>query len=173
MNKLTIVLLILILTGCTEPGEISQPSYFDIKGYFNSEALRLEKIDPMVEKIVQRNGLSESKSLQIGSWSDELALFTESDINKPAWKSSYSISQDKSAISYHALDSSMRTRRIRIQKDQQGKVLEISIVNRSKNFLYTSEEDLYWIPDSAYSIHKNQKVLLLGSNSYKISGRFR
>jgi hypothetical protein len=50
------------------------------------KARRLTRQNPTVNKTVAHNGAAESKKLQIANWAKELNLFTESDINKPAWK---------------------------------------------------------------------------------------
>ncbi len=145
----------------------------DLKGFFEQEAIRLSKTSATVEKTVSRNGISESKKDISPDWNIELSLFTESDINKPAWKDSYRISKDSTGTSYIALDNKLRTRSIRIRKNRQGDLSELVIFNRIANNLYSSTEELKYIPDSLYRIIKTQDVILLGNNNYEISGIFR
>src|SRR5690349_9757697 len=80
------------LNGCKP--EVKQGNgslkYFDLKKYFTAEALRLTKQHPVVLKTANYNGQQQTRHTPIKDWSRELALFTESDINKASWKDSYS-----------------------------------------------------------------------------------
>lgn len=146
--------------------------YFDIKGYFESSIAQLKKRHNRVSKTVVHNGTSESKVVEISNWDTELALFTEADINKPAWKRSYAKQDSAGTTIYTAKEPGLKTRRIVISKTKQGIIKQIAIYNEVNNVLYNTRETLNYFPDSAYSIDKYQKVRLLGANSYKITGRF-
>jgi len=170
MRASPIFLLFFILVSCKPAGEKAfKAPYADIKGFFEAEVLRLTRNKSAVDKTIEQNGLSETKSGLSIDWENELSLFTGSDINKAAWQDSYKIKEDSSSVSYHAIDPNLRTREIRIIKDINGKPSYIKIKNISRNYLYESSETLIYIPDSAYSIDKNQKVILLGKNSYRIN----
>jgi hypothetical protein len=145
--------------------------YFDLKGFFSSDSSRLSKLNPLVSKTVEHNGVSESKKVHITNWGTELSLFSESDINKPAWKDSYSVTADSNIIIYQAIDTTLRTREIMIKKSG-GKVKYVMIYNITKNILFKSVEKLSYFPDSLYLIEKAQTVKLLGINRYVISGYF-
>ena len=47
------------------------------------------------------------------------------------------------------------------------------IVNHTKNMLYENTEKLSYFPDSLYLIQKKQRVRLLGTDTYRISGLFK
>lgn len=142
----------------------------DLKGFFTSEAKRLKQGQVKVDKTVSRNGISESREGIIPDWEREVQLFTESDINKPAWNKSYKVTASDSAILYSVLDSGLRTRSVSIRKDNQGRIREISISNSTRNELYQTSEELTYIPDSMYRIVKKQDVIILGRNEYEIKG---
>ncbi|WP_457126220.1 hypothetical protein [Mucilaginibacter sp. HD30] len=146
--------------------------YFDIKGYFEKNIAQLKKQHHTVTKTVVHNGTTESKRVEITNWNIELALFTESDINKPAWSGSYAKRDSEGAIIYTAKDTELRTRRVVICKTADGSIKQISIYNQVNNALYNTHETLNYYPDSAYVIEKYQKVKLLGANTYKIAGKF-
>ena len=162
---------ILILSSCSQ-SESSQDTmaYADLKGFFETEIARLEKMNPEVYKTVARNKASETRSVGDINWKTELSLFSESDINKPAWKNSYKVLNQSGKTIYLASDSSLRTREISIDKDGDGKISKIKILNYTQNMLYTSTEQLTYIPDSLYQISKQQHVLLIGNNRYYIKG---
>ena len=163
----------LMLVSCAKPEEKAVTKYLDIKGFFESEVQRLTKSNLLVDKTVTRNEISETRTGKSINWKNELGLFTESDINKPAWRDSYKITEDSREVIYTALDSNMRTRTIHAKKDTHGGLRHISIINQTKNNLYQSSEHLTYIPDSIYKIDKSQHVMLLGSNRYQITGVFQ
>lgn len=145
--------------------------YFDLDGYFKNEAARLTKADLLVNKSVMHNGATETKKLHIDNWNTELSLFKASDINRPAWKHSYSVVADSDLVIYKALEPELTTREILI-KMSSGKVKYMMIINNAHNMLYTTREKLSYFPDSLYLIQKAQTVRFMGVNKYDIKGLF-
>jgi hypothetical protein len=169
-RKLSILFLIFI-SSCSNPEEMkTKTAFFDIKGFFESEVKRLTNRKSTVNKSVRQNEQSEIKKNLSVDWANELALFIASDINKPAWKDSYKISGDSVHLSYVAIDTNLRTRSVEIKIDQQGRTVFFKIKNITRSKLYESSEELTYIPDSIYTINKNQIVRFLGKNTYQISG---
>lgn len=171
---LWIVTIALALPSC-KPENLKEGAvkeYFDVKGYFEKNIAQLKKQQHTINKTVVHNGTSESKTVEITNWDTELALFTESDINKPAWKGSYAKRDSAGIVIYTTKDADLRTRRIAICKAADGDIKQITIYNQVTNALYTTRETLNYYPDSAYTIEKYQKVKLLGANTYKITGKF-
>jgi hypothetical protein len=146
-------------------------AFFDIKGYFRADSSRLSKLNPLVNKTVVHNQIPETKKVRIPNCGTELNLFTESDINKPAWKNSYTIQNENDLLIYRAKDPLLKTQEIVIKKEGD-KVKWILIFNHTKNILYETAEKLSYFPDSLYLIQKSQKVRLLGKETYRISGSF-
>jgi hypothetical protein len=169
---LFIISMALFLPACKpdikETGATSK--YFDLKAYFKADSARLSKIPQPILKTVTHNGVTESKKVKIDNWARELSLFSESDINKPAWRDSYQVQQSDHTIIYMATDPNLKVREIIINKKEDGRVHYIAIYNYTKNLLYTSQEKLTYIPDSIYKIEKTQHVKLLGTNKYVIIG---
>jgi hypothetical protein len=169
-------LLLLLCSGyaCNKP-EIketgAQLKYFDLKEYFHKEALRLTGQNPLVNKTVAHNGAAENKKTHIGSWAKELNLFTESDINKPAWKLSYDVQANDDSVVYKAKYPELKTREIIIRK-KAGQVTAIAIVNKTHNILYNTTEKLIYAPGLYYLIEKMQHVKIMGANNYRIKGEF-
>ncbi|WP_026898657.1 hypothetical protein [Daejeonella oryzae] len=148
-------------------------SYFEVKEFFEKEVKRLQKSNPVVTKIVSRNNVSQTKDIRDINWENELSLFIESDINKPAWNDSYKIRVDGLNTLYTATDTSLRTRELRIRKDKDGFIKQVEIQNKTINRLYQSTEKLIYFPDSLYQIHKTQNVLIIGNNRYFIQGNLK
>ncbi|MBC8053265.1 MAG: hypothetical protein H7Y13_09380 [Sphingobacteriaceae bacterium] len=168
------ILLLIFLTACSGKENLDNRNhYFDIKGYFTKEAERLQQDGPVIEKTVSQNNGAEVKDVKLTNWSAELELFAESDINKPAWKDSYDIVRNGPETRYVAKDTSLRTKSIAIVRSPKGDIRKIVILNKTKNALYSSEDELVYIPDSIYQIKKHQSVSIIGRNSYAVSARFK
>lgn len=144
--------------------------YFDINGYFTKDIARLNKLNKPVLKTVTHNTVSESKTVHINNWELELSLFKDDDINRPAWKNSYTVIDEDSMLIYRAKYPDLKMREMLIKKDK-GKIKWILIYNKTpKNILYQTTEKLSYFPDSLYVIDKIQRVRLMGSNFYEIKG---
>lgn len=178
LKKYTIFTSVLLLLGgsyaCNKP-EIKETGaelkYFDLKGYFDKQDTLLTRQKPQVDKTVTHNGEAESKKVHISSWKKELNLFTESDINKPAWKLSYDVKANDDSIVYKAKFPELKTREIIIRK-KAGQITAIAIVNNTHNILYNTTEKLVYAPNAYYLIEKMQKVKVMGANNYRIKGTF-
>lgn len=169
---LTCLLALTIYNGCKRQETTigSKEIYFDLKGYFTKEAHRMDSLKPEIRKIVEKNNESETLQLRVSGWKNELTLFSESDINKPAWADSYRIDSAGRILEYQARSSDLRTRNIRIERGENNTITGIYIKNTARNLLYESEEDLFYIPDSVYRVEKTQTVRFIGTNHYRITG---
>jgi hypothetical protein len=163
--------LFLCVSGCKpdikETGAALK--YFDIKGFFSSETARLNRSNIFVVKTVIHNNVTQSKKVYIDNWERELDLFIGSDINRPAWKDSYTITVAGDIIIYRAKDPKLKMHQMDIKKNKD-KVKWILIFNRVKNPLYQTYEKLSYFPDSLYTIEKDQRVRLMGRNTYLVNG---
>ncbi|MDB5007254.1 MAG: hypothetical protein JWP45_1647 [Mucilaginibacter sp.] len=159
----------ILFSGMACRPDIKQIKYFDIKRYFNGDISRLKKLNKSVFKTVTINGVTESKKIKIDNWEQELNLFTGSDINSPAWKNSYTITDNDEFLIYKAKDPGLKMREMIIRRDKE-QVKWILIFNSTKNMLYQTTEKLSYFPDSLYLIEKTQRVRLIGTNTYKIQG---
>ncbi|WP_428330248.1 hypothetical protein [Mucilaginibacter sp.] len=171
---ITLLVGIFLLTGfssCKPDLKETGPDakYFDLKGYFKADTARLNKLNPFVLKSIAHNGVIESKKVKIADWGKELDLFIGSDINKPAWKNSYDVTDNDEFLIYKRKDPSLKMYKMVIRRDKQ-KVRWILIENYTKNSLYETTEKLSYFPDSLYLIEKTQKVRFLGINRYRIQG---
>ena len=171
--KLIFTLLICIsgLAACRPDVQQSvDKRYFDLKKFIDADTARLNKANLTVNKTVLHNNSNEqTKQITIKNWGEELGLFSASDINKPAWRDSYKITNAGDSAVYTATDPHLVTRSMVVQT-VNGHVKKISIANYTKNLLYQTTEQLVYYPDSLYIIDKLQKVKLIGSNRYLVKG---
>lgn len=167
-----LLLLCIFFSSCSEPEvKSSQKQYVDLKGIIESEILKLNRSQVRVNKTVMHNGQTESLSNIEVKWEDELALFIESDINKSAWQRSYKVIENSEGAEFQSLDPNLRTKSIVVRYNQNKKPVYIQIKNQTDNSLYKTTEFLSFIPDSIYTIIKDQKVILLGKNRFEITGK--
>lgn len=146
-------------------------SFFDVEGYFRSEAARLKAAGAGLEKTAEAAGETETLTVQEPDWEEELALFIGSDINKPSWRDSYTADSGGTYLLYEATDPGLRIRSIRIDRDGRPAVTGILIRRGVRNYLYSSSETLRYYPDSLYEISRHQEVKLLGTSDFRVSGR--
>ena len=171
-NLLKAFLIIILFSSCfSKTKETKQPKfYFDLKGYFSDLATTYNQENPEIIKIVSKNDVKESKPIKIPNWNEELALFIDADINKPAWKDSYTKDSSATKITYTSNDVDLKTQKIEISLND-GKPSKFHIETSVSNLLYQTKENLDFYPDSLYSIQKKQNVILLGKNNYLIIGK--
>jgi len=170
---IVVMLLFAFLSSC-KPDNVqdgSKPMYFDVAGYFKADTAKLHKLNHSTLKTVEHNGFKETKQVRIDDWGLELSLFIQSDINKPAWRNSYSVqSGNDGSVVYTAKTPELKTREIVITRNKDRSIKWIMIYNASKNALYQTSEVLTYRPDSLYTIKKRQHVRFLGTNTYFIKG---
>lgn len=149
-------------------------NYFEISGFFTSEAAKLKTLNISPIKWVKDNeGIRKSNEKKI-DWDKELVFFIENDINKPAWKNSYSITSlvvdSIETLIYTAIEPKLSIREICIRKQLINNLItEIQIRKRTSNNLYTSFQTLNYAPTKGYWIVGNQDLRLLGKSYYVVN----
>lgn len=174
MNKILLILVI-FLFACQTPDKSvkKELAYPNLAGFFKAEIKRLSKEKPTISKEVHLNKNQETKLSNQINWEEELNIFLVSDINKPAFKGLYKKHVEDGELVFSASDPKLKTRELKILKDNTGKIKRITITNHSENLLYTSDDYLEYCPDSVYQIVKRQEVKIIGTNNYWILGRFK
>lgn len=175
IKKLSILAFALALFSCNQRKEAeanTSLSYFDIKGYFGKEISRLQKLNPVVDKTVSINGVSENKTAKITDWTKELAIFVNADINKTSWKGSFKASKQDGADVYISDSKKIPIKKVSVMQTGQ-KVEKVEIIIDNKNILYQSQDTLTYYPDSLYAIKKHQKIRLLNEKKYLVIGKFK
>lgn len=176
MRNLILVGLFLIVTSCSEKQQSSiNPTYFDLKSFFGSEAEKLKLVDTHIRKKIVTGNDFEQKEFANINWEKELRPFSESDINKPAWKFSYSVDtfylQSQVHVVYKTTEAKLPIKKLEvIFKNKE--VAMVNISTEKKNAYYHSIQNLFYEVDKGYSIHGGQKVILADSSNYSIEATF-
>lgn len=180
-NKFILLLSYAVLiVACTKNSTQNDSrivTYFDLKTYFENEIQELNQNQKSVKKTVVYNNKKELHRFSNMNWEKELAIFKESDINKAAWKNSYTkdtiLKNNLRTIEYKAKESSLAIRYVSITEDLTNqKLTNITIRSINRNNLYNSFQVLNYKPGISYSIIGNQKVRLLKETTYSVLGQF-
>lgn len=151
-------------------------NFFDLKGFFEAEAASLNAEKMNVQKTIRHNGKEETQVTQIADWKEELRMFSDSDINRPAWREKYSLDSTDlgdglTLLHYKAIDKTLTTQVLDVKK-RKDKVHSILIVNKISNDIYESQQYLTYIPNQSYTIEKIQDVVLFDKDEYNIQVKY-
>lgn len=173
-------LFIFILPGCLDLNDnSSKPEtnpFFDLKAYFKEEVTRLENLQN-VKKITNVNGNEEVLNMETIDLKSELKIFSDSDINRPAWTDKYAIDSLKTAngqlkkLSYTANDEKLKTKKIEIDFEHTL-VSKIMITKDASSAISSMNQLLTYHPKEGYLIERRQDVVLAGQNEFKVEVQF-
>lgn len=164
MQRLLLLLALpWLFTACAPEGvtgEIDTSPYFDLAGYIASETDRLAALKPTADKTITLNGITESQQLNTINFENDLRLFREADINKPAWLDKYviqeqALSAGHSITTYVAQDSSLTVRKLTVEEDQ-GVPIKIDIVRHTGTVLSDGRHWLTYEPATGYQVVTSQ-----------------
>jgi hypothetical protein len=165
---------LLFFMGCgpSAPKGAKPEPYFDLKGYIEKEVIRLNQLNPTVDKTVTVNKQNERKQIKVANWTDELTVFLDADINKSAWQGLFKVSKNDKLETYRSNDDKVYVKSLEVERKNK-QVTGIIILLNTKNYLYQSADTLRYYPDSLYEIRKQQHIKLLNPKQYRVSGRFK
>lgn len=178
------VIGVLMLSACreeeTDPNE--KKTYYDLKGFVDNQIVYLNEKKPKVTKTVQLDGKKELRAEIETDWKKELELFAQADINKPAYRNSYSIIRiDSSVYEYRIKEGEklpVQYLMIKVDSATQQPV-SVKALLRSENKIYSSEKSIELTSSrrnsllevSAYSVKGYQKLLFMNRKSFDITAK--
>lgn len=162
------LLSLLFLNSCTDAGQQTQPNvYYDVSGFINQQIIDLSSQKPLVNKEVLINQERNRQATRDLNWKRELELFAQADINKPALRSSYTITRPDSMTYQYTLKKSeerLTVRSLMVQLDSVTRQpRRIEAVLQTNNPLYSSERHL--VLESGQASNRQWRV-----QHYKLSG---
>ncbi|TDG36585.1 hypothetical protein EZJ43_08710 [Pedobacter changchengzhani] len=172
-KKYILFVLVLCCFSCKPKADNTNTTllYFDLKGFFDKETQRLTKLNPTIEKLVSVDGSVEHETLKIADWENELKIFTAADINKAAWRGSFSVKKMGNVTQYVTDNKKISVKQISVE-ETNNQLKKIVIIIQDKNILYVSNDTLTYIPNVSYQIKKQQKIKLYDAKSYEVLGKF-
>ena len=155
----------------------SHKRYYDIRAYFDNQINKLKVRRQNVRKKITKNGRSHVLELNTLNWVEELDAFKKSDINKPAWRDAYETDtiflQGSQVISHKALNKDNPVQNLVVTlHSETGDCLRVSIDKRTDNFLYNSEQKLFYSAGEGYEIRGKLSVKFLFNSEYEVEAEF-
>lgn len=175
MLRVFCVSLLLLFAACSADRTSAETAddltpFFKLESYFDKEIARLDSLQPVLQKTVTLDDKAEEQRFVETDFEDELRIFRRSDINRPAWSDKYQIDSLRAngqlqSVRYTALDSSLNTRFLRVDY-QQDTIVEIRVKNRTHSAIADTEQHLRYQPGKSYQIESKQKTV--GSEIRKV-----
>jgi hypothetical protein len=172
------VLASALLLGCIPEKTAEQVElapFFDLKGYIDTEVERLATEVPRADKQITFNGQTESHDTMALDYADELAIFRNSDINRPAWLEKYTVDSIRASgqltVDYLALDTSLAVRKLRVVEAAES-VVRIEIDRQTGTVLSDGRQHLRYEPAVGYLIDSYQDRRFGESLDTRIEVRF-
>lgn len=174
LHKAVMALAIAALfLSCTphQQGGVINETYFDIPTYFKGEITRLTRDNPLVNKTVVKDSLSETKEIKIADWGNELSSFVSIDLNKPVYAGVLQKDSTANRVKITVSDPKVDISFVEITYGDNGEPTLFHIERKVENFLYDTRETLHYETDKGYRLEKHQSVRILGDKYYRIEGR--
>ncbi|HFA51405.1 MAG TPA: hypothetical protein ENJ95_20525 [Bacteroidetes bacterium] len=182
LKQTTFFFLFIVLLGCAkEPsskasGQTVLKKYFDLKGFLENEVKRLSTKTAFT-KTAFINDEREEKKVENIDLENELKIFSDSDINRPAWSDKYEIDstfQDGklAALHYRTDDKKLKTKDLKIDF-KEGEVSKIQIKNVSNTAIANTQQSLIYEPAKGYSIESKQDVAMIDEKVFRIEVSFK
>ena len=169
---LTSIFLISCNTNPTVTVEI-QP-YFNLKGFFENESIRLQNENKILTKTIFKDNKEETMVVNTIDWKTELQSFIDIDINKPALLSAYKtdsvVRGARTEIHYAAKDSTPQIRDIVLKLTNH--IPDTIIVTRiMSNSYVSSTEELHYFGNGNYEIVVDNTPVAGKKIAFRLIGR--
>lgn len=181
----TIFVLIsyLLLAACSpvpqpDASKMTAKPFFDLKGYFEQQVTALSKKKPAAVKRLRIGAKTEEITPDSIDFKQELKVFSDSDINRPAWFDKYAVDSTRNTagelvrIGYKALASDLKVQQLEIDF-AGGAASRIHIVNQLKTAVANSKQDLTYEPSVGYKVTDEQKITLADPKIYAVEVQWR
>ena len=155
--------LLLLLTACYAEEvreDMSRDPFFNLQAYIDRQVDSLQAADITVTKTITLNGTTETQELADLKFANDLRIFREADINKPAWLDKYRSEREERdgqlVQTYTALDSSLQTRELTVVSED-GDPVRIEILRKTGTVLSDGLHRMVYQPASGYSMRTRQR----------------
>ncbi|MCE7043697.1 hypothetical protein [Dyadobacter sp. CY312] len=175
------VFLILSCDSKVEDDQNNEKIFYDLAGFVNQQVSELNKLKPAVTKMTIMGVESNQIETSDINWQKELELFSQADINKPAFRQSYSVSRpDSSTFLYVSKEGDrLPIRRLQIVVDSTNAPLVVEAFIKSDNKLYTSEKSISMrcsnvgnmLMIKSYRVEGFQKLVMMDKKPFLIEAQ--
>jgi hypothetical protein len=185
---------LLALGGCDRGAQAPDPAapgsprlagpYFDVRGLLDAQIRQLTASQPAITKhVALRNDTPETVQVPRVKWADELQIFYQADINKPALRGAYRLDSTMEAggatrRTYTAQPGHPNASVTRLSVlSTGGQPQEIEATLRQDNVLFSSQKQLRLTLQQgqlrAYSVRGSQKLVFFDTLRYQTRAQVR
>ena len=165
------IIVALFFWSCSSVEKIEEKTFFSMNDFYLAEVARLDSTNFPLTKIACLNGKCDTLVNPEITWKEELSLIGEADINKSAWKDSYRKESAGGEINYTCIDDKLPIRNINLVLIKDN-VNSLAFNKLNKNRIYSSEQELEYIPNKRLIIKGKMSVLDATSTEYRITYLF-
>ncbi len=185
LNRLVLILVFIGSVGCApvqdEPGSktTGKDYFFDIRSYIEQETARLASENKKLEKTIWIGEQKETKVLDSVDWKEELRLFSDSDINRPAWTEKYegdTLLADPGrvrTIHYKAVDPGLRVQQLTVTFDSNGIIDQLEVKKTLNSLIERIDQYLIYQPESGYELQEKSESSLNTIRDVRIKAQFQ
>lgn len=169
----------LLLAACGQEAVIvERPPFFSLMQYVDEQVARLDSLAPTVRKTITFNGKAETHSLDSLNFEEELAVFRQADINRPAWLDRYQVDSLREdgrlqRITYTALEDDLKTQELKVYWSAESEVERIEVATQTSTVLSEGEQQLVYAPREGYTIASRQENQAAKTVQIRIEAEFR
>ncbi|WP_460893673.1 hypothetical protein [Rufibacter soli] len=157
---------------------------YDMEGFLNQEAKALAQAQPKVTKTVYETGKAkDTKTLSTLKWADELAPFSDADLNKPALMGLYSEEVSTNAAGqtvkhYRAQeDAKTNLQEATYTFDPKGQLVQVDALILQENLMFKTRKKLHLEarPNQTprlkrYRLDETQELMFMSPDEYGVEG---
>jgi len=167
ISTLILFLTVLLIYSCNseiQDKQNQEKRFYDVAGFVSQQVAQLNDAKPRVLKMTVMGTETNQIITTDIDWKKELELFSQADINKPAFRQSYSANRpDSSTYLYVSKEGDrLPVRQLKIVVDSLNSPVSIEAIVKSENKLYTSEKTI------AMSCEQSGKGIRI--SSYRVKG---
>jgi len=137
--------LLAALCACQPDSEANQAkTYYDLKGFLEQQIQQLNAQKPQVLKETAVGNAHDRQTTSTIDWAKELELFLQADLNKSAFKLSYTTTRPDSNTYEYRLKPTEKllVKYLKIKVNNSRKVAFMEATVKQQNKLYDSEKHL-------------------------------
>jgi hypothetical protein len=182
MNRhLIVILLVSALGSCKkDPVDVyyeDQRYYYDLPNFMTRQIDNLKSKQQWVRKKITKDGHSHVIERGDVNWEEELAVFAEADINRPAWRGEFKVDTIKlertMVITYKTENGQIPVKNVVVTIDRDSRqCIQLTVDRSSDNFLYSSDQKLFFTTGEGYMVKGKLTVNYLFDSEYVIESEF-
>jgi len=180
-KHLFLIGFLVLLEACDkDPSEIyfeGQLHYFDMPAFMAKQESNLQKKNQWVRKKVTKDGRTHFIECGDIDWKQELDPFMEADINRPAWRGEFKVDtislERVNVITFKTVNEDIPVKNMVVTIDKAtGQCLQVTVDRSTDNFLYSSEQKLFFTVGEGYMVKGDLAVTSLFESEYNVETEF-